>query len=168
MVRGQIERLQRRQPDFDELTPEFAEIARPRAEHIETLVSSLGALQSVTFKGVGPGGFDKYDDKFESGAIDWRILIDGNGSSLPGSGHAPSASNGRKGQFVDHPNPIGRQRSAVASADAETRACHWTRGLTCMKRDAKFMPCSGSRRPNYNNNAASKAVLVCVHSGTET
>jgi hypothetical protein len=79
MVRGQIDRLQRRQPDFDELTPEFAEIARPQAEHIETLVSSLGTLQSVTFKGVGPGGFDKYDVKFERGAIDWRILIDGDG-----------------------------------------------------------------------------------------
>jgi serine-type D-Ala-D-Ala carboxypeptidase/endopeptidase len=79
MVRGQIEQLQRRQPDFNELTPEFAEIARPQAEHIETLVSSLGTLQSVTFKGVGPGGFDKYEVKFERGAIDWRILIDGNG-----------------------------------------------------------------------------------------
>jgi D-alanyl-D-alanine-carboxypeptidase/D-alanyl-D-alanine-endopeptidase len=79
MVRGQIDQLQRREPDFDELTPEFAEIARPRAEHIETLLGSLGALQSVTFKGVGPGGFDKYDVKFERGAIDWRILIDGNG-----------------------------------------------------------------------------------------
>jgi len=79
MVRGQIDRLQRRQPDFDELTPEFAEIARPQAEHIEKLVSSLGTLQSVTFKGVGPGGFDKYDAQFERGTIDWRILIDGNG-----------------------------------------------------------------------------------------
>ena len=79
MVRGQIDRLQRRQPDFDELTPEFAEIARPQAEHIEALVGSLGTLQSITFKGVGPGGFDKYDVKFERGAIDWRILIDGNG-----------------------------------------------------------------------------------------
>jgi serine-type D-Ala-D-Ala carboxypeptidase/endopeptidase len=79
MVRGQIDRLQRRQPDFDELTPEFAEIARPQAEHIEALVNGLGALQSITFKGVGPGGFDKYDVKFERGTIDWRILIDGNG-----------------------------------------------------------------------------------------
>jgi hypothetical protein len=69
----------RRQPDFGELTPEFAEIARPQAEHIETLVSSLGTLQLVTFKGVGPGDFDKYEVKFERGAIDWRILIDGNG-----------------------------------------------------------------------------------------
>jgi hypothetical protein len=28
---------------------------------------------------VGPGGFDKFDLKFERGAIDWRILIDGDG-----------------------------------------------------------------------------------------
>jgi serine-type D-Ala-D-Ala carboxypeptidase/endopeptidase len=79
MVRQQIDQLQRRQPNFDEFTPEFAEIARPQAEHIETLTSSLGTLQSVTFKGVGAGGFDKYVVKFERGAIDWRILIDRDG-----------------------------------------------------------------------------------------
>ena len=79
MVRRQIDQLQRQQPDFDEFTPEFAEIARPRAEHFATLVSSLGTLKSVTFKRVGPGGFDNYDVKFERGAIDWRILIDGDG-----------------------------------------------------------------------------------------
>ena len=69
----------RLRPDFDEFTPEFAEIARPHAEHFAALISSLGALKSVTFKRVGPGGFDKYDVKFERGAIDWRVLIDGNG-----------------------------------------------------------------------------------------
>jgi hypothetical protein len=79
MMRRQIDQLQRRQPDFGEFTPEFAEIARPHAEHFATLVSDLGTLQSVTFKRVGPGGFDIYEVKFERGAIDWRILIDGDG-----------------------------------------------------------------------------------------
>jgi CubicO group peptidase (beta-lactamase class C family) len=79
MVRGQIDRLQRRQPNFDELTPEFAEIARPQAEHLEALLGGLGTLKSVTFKRVGPGGFDNYEVEFERGVIDWRILLDGNG-----------------------------------------------------------------------------------------
>ena len=78
-LRGRIDGLQRRQPNFDELTPEFADIARPQVEHFETLIAGLGALQSVTFKGVGPGGFDIYDVKFEHGSIDWRILIDSDG-----------------------------------------------------------------------------------------
>jgi D-alanyl-D-alanine-carboxypeptidase/D-alanyl-D-alanine-endopeptidase len=78
-LRGQIEGLQRRQPDFDVLTPDFAKIARPQAEHFESLIGDLGALTSVTFKGVGAGGFDIYEVKFERGTIDWRILIDAEG-----------------------------------------------------------------------------------------
>jgi hypothetical protein len=74
-LRGQIDGLQRRQPNFDVLTPDFAEIARPQVEHFETLIGDLGTLQSVTFKGVGAGGFDVYEVKFERGTIDWRILI---------------------------------------------------------------------------------------------
>jgi serine-type D-Ala-D-Ala carboxypeptidase/endopeptidase len=78
-LRGQIDGLQRRQPNFDVLTPEFAEIARPQVEHFETLIGGLGTLKSVAFKGVGAGGFDIYEVKFERGAIDWRILIDADG-----------------------------------------------------------------------------------------
>jgi hypothetical protein len=36
--------------------------------------------QSLSFKGVGPGGADIYEIKFDGGVIDWRILMapDGN------------------------------------------------------------------------------------------
>lgn len=78
-LRSRIDSLQRRQPNFDALTAQFAEIVRPQVEHIETLIAGLGALQSVTFKGVGPGGFDIYDVKFEHGTLDWRILLDSDG-----------------------------------------------------------------------------------------
>jgi hypothetical protein len=40
-------------------------------------------------------------------------------------------STGCKGEFVEHP--------AVASGDAETRACDGTRGLTCIKCNGTFM-----------------------------
>jgi hypothetical protein len=75
-IRGQIDDLQRKQPKFDQLTPEFAEVARPQVEHTEALITGLGALQSISFKGVGPGGFDIYNVKFEHGTLDWRVLID--------------------------------------------------------------------------------------------
>jgi D-alanyl-D-alanine-carboxypeptidase/D-alanyl-D-alanine-endopeptidase len=78
-IRVEIDELQRKQPNYENLTPEFAEIARPQAEHIEALIDGLGALQSITFKGVGPGGFDIYEVKFEQGSLDWRILLDGDG-----------------------------------------------------------------------------------------
>jgi hypothetical protein len=54
-------------------------VARPQAEHIEGLIGGLGTLQSITFKGVGPGGFDIYEVQFEHGSLDWRILLDAEG-----------------------------------------------------------------------------------------
>jgi Beta-lactamase/Domain of unknown function (DUF3471) len=75
-IRVEIDELQRKQPTYERMTPQFAEVARPQAEHIEGLIGGLGTLQSVIFKGVGPGGFDIYTVKFEHGSLDWRILLD--------------------------------------------------------------------------------------------
>lgn len=59
-------------------------------------------LQSITFKGVGPRGFDKYDVKFERGAIDWRILMDRNGKIILNSitSTQPARSFGSKVQGI--------------------------------------------------------------------
>ena len=35
----------------------------------------MGALQSLMFKGVGPGGADIYEIKFDNGVLDWRIVL---------------------------------------------------------------------------------------------
>jgi hypothetical protein len=78
-VRRQIEELQRRAPDLDEFTPQLAEIARPQMPHIEDMIAALGSLQSVGFKGVGPGGADIYNLKFEHGSLEWRIFLDTKG-----------------------------------------------------------------------------------------
>ena len=78
-IRRQIDELQRRQPNLEEFTPGLAEIARPQMPHIEELIAGLGALQSVDFKGVGPGGADIYNLRFEQGALEWRIFLDGDG-----------------------------------------------------------------------------------------
>jgi len=58
---------------------ELAEIARPQMPHAEQQVANLGALQSMEFKGVGPGGADIYRLKFEHGLIEWRIFLDADG-----------------------------------------------------------------------------------------
>jgi serine-type D-Ala-D-Ala carboxypeptidase/endopeptidase len=78
-IRREIDEMQRKQPTYERMTPQFAEVARPQAEHIEGLIAGLGTLESVTFKGVGPGGFDIYTLKFEHGSLDWRILLDADG-----------------------------------------------------------------------------------------
>jgi len=78
-VRREVADLQRKQPDYDRLTPMLAEEARQQIQHTEELIASLGSLQSLNFKGVGPGGFDIYQAQFEHGSLDWRILIDTDG-----------------------------------------------------------------------------------------
>jgi serine-type D-Ala-D-Ala carboxypeptidase/endopeptidase len=78
-IRIEVDEMQRKQPTYERMTPEFAEVARPQAEHVEGLIAGLGTLQSITFKSVGPGGFDIYEVKFEHGSLDWRILLDADG-----------------------------------------------------------------------------------------
>src|SRR5580700_7453008 len=78
-IRVEIDEMRRKEPTYGRMTPEFAEVARPQAEHIEGLIGGLGTLQSITFKGVGPGGFDIYEVQFEHGSLDWRILLDAEG-----------------------------------------------------------------------------------------
>jgi CubicO group peptidase (beta-lactamase class C family) len=78
-IRRQIDELQRRQPKLEEFTPALAEIARPQMPHTEDLIAGLGALQSVVFKSVGPGGADIYNLKFEHGMLEWRIFLDAQG-----------------------------------------------------------------------------------------
>jgi len=78
-IRRQIDELQRRQPKLEEFTPALAEIARPQMPHTEDLIAGLGALQSVVFKSVGPGGADIYNLTFEHGMLEWRIFLDAQG-----------------------------------------------------------------------------------------
>jgi serine-type D-Ala-D-Ala carboxypeptidase/endopeptidase len=74
-TRRVIDQMQHKQVDYEQFTPDFAAMARQNAAPSEGLVGSLGALQTVAFKGVGPGGADIYELKFEDGMVDWRISL---------------------------------------------------------------------------------------------
>jgi hypothetical protein len=50
-------------------------LARDNASLVEGLIAGMGALQSLMFKGVGPGGADIYEIKFDNGVLDWRIVL---------------------------------------------------------------------------------------------
>lgn len=78
-IRRQIDDLQRHQPNLEQFAPALAEVARPQIPHAEQLIATLGTLQSVTFKSVGPGGADVYEVKFEHGLLEWRIFLDSAG-----------------------------------------------------------------------------------------
>ena len=45
-------------------------------------MAQLGVLQSVTFTGVGPGGADIYQVKFEHGTTEWRIMLGTDGKAV--------------------------------------------------------------------------------------
>jgi hypothetical protein len=68
-------------PDYDLMTAEFADAARKQAEQMKTAVGGMGALQSVTFKGVGQGGMDIYEVLFEHGKSEWRISLASDGKT---------------------------------------------------------------------------------------
>jgi D-alanyl-D-alanine-carboxypeptidase/D-alanyl-D-alanine-endopeptidase len=78
-TRRVIDQMQRKQVDYEQFTPDFAALARQNAGPTEGLMASFGALRSVTFKGVGPGGADIYELKFDNATVDWRISLAADG-----------------------------------------------------------------------------------------
>jgi hypothetical protein len=53
----------------------LADATREQLPQLQSTVTQLGAIQSVTFKGVGPAGPDIYHVKFEKGSLEWRIWL---------------------------------------------------------------------------------------------
>ena len=78
-TRKLVEQMQHKAVDYAQFTPDFAVLARQYASVTDGLIAGLGAVQSLKFKGVGPGGADIYEIKFDGGVIDWRILMAADG-----------------------------------------------------------------------------------------
>jgi CubicO group peptidase (beta-lactamase class C family) len=74
-VRLAMEGLRTGKLDYDRMNPSLAAATRQQMPQLQSMMVQLGALQSVTFKGVGPGGFDIYQVKFANGSLDYRILL---------------------------------------------------------------------------------------------
>ncbi|MBB4369593.1 hypothetical protein GGD63_002383 [Bradyrhizobium sp. cir1] len=80
ILRG-IEDLRRGMPNYDRMSaPLAAKIHRQLNETQATFVA-LGALESIFFRGVGPGGYDIYGAKFENGTAEFRLLIEPDGKA---------------------------------------------------------------------------------------
>jgi len=74
-LRKMIEDLRLGKPNYDLMSSGLADATRQQLPQLQSMIVKLGALQSVTFKGVGPGGADIYQVKFESGALEYRIWL---------------------------------------------------------------------------------------------
>lgn len=60
-------------PDYDSMTPQFAQAARPQQARVQALLAGLGALKSIAFE--EPGGVvgDDFDVAYAGGT--WRFTI---------------------------------------------------------------------------------------------
>lgn len=80
ILRG-IEDLRRGTPNYDRMSaPLAAKIHRLLDETRATFVA-LGAVESIFFRGVGPGGYDIYGAKFENGTAEFRLMLEPDGKA---------------------------------------------------------------------------------------
>ena len=78
-VRMAIEQLRSGKMDYDRMSPGLAAATRQQLPQMQSTLAELGALQSVSFKGVAPNGADLYQVKFENGSAEYRILLGADG-----------------------------------------------------------------------------------------
>lgn len=78
-LRKFIADLASNKPDYAGMGPALAETTRQQLPQLSALMTQLGSLRSVTFKGVGVGGADIYGVVHEHGATEWRISLSADG-----------------------------------------------------------------------------------------
>jgi CubicO group peptidase (beta-lactamase class C family) len=78
-LRNSVDEIARGQPNYDKLSPVLANATRQQLPRLQRMLQGLGALQSISFKGVGPGGSDIYELKFANATIEGRILLSPDG-----------------------------------------------------------------------------------------
>ena len=71
-------------PDYDRLSPQFAEIVRRDLPMTHRMFSAMGELRSVTFRGRGEMGDDVYDLVFANGGVTMSAALDAQGRMVGG------------------------------------------------------------------------------------
>jgi D-alanyl-D-alanine-carboxypeptidase/D-alanyl-D-alanine-endopeptidase len=84
-LRRDIDELRLGEPKYELMSPGLADVTRRQLPQLKATLAQLGAVQSVVFKGVGPGGADIYEVKFEHGSTEWRITLESDGK-IAGAG----------------------------------------------------------------------------------
>jgi hypothetical protein len=76
-------------PDYGALAPPLADLTRKQLPMLRDLFQRVGALQSITFKGVSLNGVDQYLAQFANGALLFSISLDPQGK-VAGVGLVPA------------------------------------------------------------------------------
>ncbi|MGH8291501.1 MAG: MerR family transcriptional regulator [Steroidobacteraceae bacterium] len=78
-VRRLVESVVNGQPHYEEMHPALAYAARWQLPSMRAKLALLGAIQSITFQGVGSAGWDVYDVQHEHGHSRFRIMLRSDG-----------------------------------------------------------------------------------------
>jgi hypothetical protein len=73
MLRQYIEAIGRGEPNYDRMTSEVATQTRQQLPFNQAILSRLGALRAMSFRGVSGLGSDVYIAHFANGSAEWRI-----------------------------------------------------------------------------------------------
>jgi CubicO group peptidase (beta-lactamase class C family) len=74
-LRRLIEGLASGEPRYDEMSPGLAKITHEQLPSLQKSIVGFGPLQSISFKGVGPGGADIYQVTFERAVREFRLFL---------------------------------------------------------------------------------------------
>ena len=74
ILRG-IEDLRRGAPNYDRMSASLAAKIRREASELQAMFEAFGPVDSIFFRGVGPGGYDVYGVKFANGFAEFRLLL---------------------------------------------------------------------------------------------
>jgi hypothetical protein len=80
ILRG-IDDMQRDAPNYDRMSAALAAKIRREASQLRPMFKALGAVESIFFRGVGPGGYDIYGVKFANGFAEFRLLLTADGKA---------------------------------------------------------------------------------------
>ncbi|OAF04923.1 antirepressor regulating drug resistance protein [Bradyrhizobium centrolobii] len=78
ILRG-IEDMRRGTPNYDRMSAPLAAKIHLQLDELHATFLALGAVESIFFRGVGPGGYDIYGAKFENGTAEFRLLLEPDG-----------------------------------------------------------------------------------------
>jgi hypothetical protein len=73
MLREYIEAIGRSKPNYDRMTSEVAAQTHRQLPINQAILSRLGALRAMSFRGVSGLGSDVYIAHFTNGSAEWRI-----------------------------------------------------------------------------------------------
>jgi CubicO group peptidase (beta-lactamase class C family) len=65
MLRALLAGIASGKPDYERMTPQFADFTRRQLSWMQSFIGDMGAIKSVTFNRVGPEGGDIYDVAFD-------------------------------------------------------------------------------------------------------